>query len=37
MKLQVLIPHYKETLEEIKPLLDIIALQQNVPFDVRKR
>ena len=33
MKLQILIPHYHETAEEIKPLLDSIALQQNVPFD----
>lgn len=33
MKLQILIPHYDEDIEEIKPLLDSIALQQNVPFD----
>lgn len=33
MKLQILIPQYKETDEVIKPLLDSIALQQNVPFD----
>ena len=33
MKLQILIPHYHETAEEIKPLLDSIALQQNVPFE----
>ncbi len=33
MKLQVLIPQYKETDEVIKPLLDSIALQQNIPFD----
>ena len=32
MKLQILIPHYKETEEEIRPLLDSIALQQNVDF-----
>lgn len=33
MKLQILIPHYKETVEEIKPLLDSIAIQQNVDFN----
>lgn len=33
MKLQILVPHYHETLEEIKPLMDSIAIQQNVPFD----
>jgi len=33
MKLQILVPQYKETDEVIKPLLDSIALQQNVPFD----
>jgi len=33
MKLQILIPQYKETEEEIKPLLDSIALQQNVDFN----
>ena len=33
MKLQILIPQYKETDEVIKPLLDSIAIQQNVPFD----
>lgn len=33
MKLQILIPQYKETDEVVKPLLDSIALQQNVPFD----
>lgn len=32
MKLQVLVPHYKETAEEIEPLLDSIAIQQNVDF-----
>lgn len=32
MKLQILVPHYKETPEEIKPLLDSIAIQQNVDF-----
>ena len=30
MKLQILIPQYKETEEIIKPLLDSISLQQNV-------
>lgn len=33
MKLQILVPQYKETNEVIKPLLDSIAIQQNVPFD----
>ena len=33
MKLQILVPHYKETTEEIKPLLDSIAIQQNVDFN----
>ena len=32
MKLQVLVPQYKETDEIIKPLLDSIALQQNDDF-----
>ena len=32
MKLQILIPQYKETEKDIKPLLDSIALQQNVDF-----
>ena len=32
MKLQILVPHYNETAEEVKPLLDSIALQQNVDF-----
>ena len=32
MKLQVLIPHYKEDASVIKPLLDSIALQQSVDF-----
>lgn len=32
MKLQILIPQYEETDEIVKPLLDSIALQQNVPF-----
>ena len=33
MKLQILVPHYKETAEEIKPLLDSIEIQQNVDFN----
>ena len=33
MKLQILIPHYKETVEEIKPLLNSIAVQQGINFD----
>ena len=33
MKLQILVPHYKETVEEMKPLLDSIAIQQNVDFN----
>ena len=33
MKLQILIPHYKESAEEMKPLLDSIAIQQNVDFN----
>ena len=33
MKLQILIPQYKETDEIIKPLLDSIAIQQNVSFE----
>lgn len=32
-KLQILIPQYKETDEVVKPLLDSIALQQNVDFN----
>jgi len=32
MKLQILIPHYKEPVEVILPLLDSIAIQQNVDF-----
>ena len=32
MKLQILVPHYKETEEEVKPLLDSLAIQQNVDF-----
>ena len=33
MKLQILIPQYHETDEVIKPLLDSIAIQQNVDFN----
>ena len=33
MKLQILVPQYNETDPVIKPLLDSIALQQNVPMD----
>lgn len=33
MKLQFLIPQYKETDEVLKPLLDSIAIQQNVDFN----
>ena len=33
MKFQILIPQYKETDSVIKPLLDSIAIQQNVPMD----
>ena len=33
MKLQILIPQYKETDEVVKPLLDSIALQQNIDFN----
>lgn len=32
MKLQILVPQYKETKEVIKPLLDSIALQQSIDF-----
>lgn len=32
MKLQILIPHYKESAEEVRPLLDSIALQQQINF-----
>ncbi len=32
MKLQILIPQYKETEIDIKPLLDSISMQQNVDF-----
>ena len=33
MKLQILVPHYHETAEEIRPLLDSIAIQQSVDFN----
>ena len=33
MRFQVLVPQYRETDEVVKPLLDSIAIQQNVPFD----
>lgn len=33
MKLQILVPQYKETDEIVKPLLDSIAIQQNVDFN----
>ena len=32
MKLQILIPHYKERAEVIEPLLDSLAIQQSVDF-----
>lgn len=32
MKLQILVPQYKETDEVVRPLLDSLALQQNVDF-----
>jgi len=32
MKLQILVPHYKETAGVIRPLLDSLAIQQNVDF-----
>lgn len=33
MKLQILVPQYKETDEVVKPLLDSIAIQQNVDMN----
>ena len=33
MKFQILVPQYEETDEVVKPLLDSIAIQQNVPMD----
>ena len=32
MKLQILVPHFSETPEEIEPLLDSLAIQQSVDF-----
>ena len=32
-KLEILIPHYKEKADEVRPLLDSIAIQQNVNFN----
>lgn len=32
MKLQILVPQYRETDEIVKPLLDSLAIQQNIPF-----
>lgn len=33
MKFQILVPHYKETEQDIKTLLDSVALQQNIDFN----
>lgn len=33
MKFQILVPHYKETHEEIEPLLDSIKIQQSIDFN----
>lgn len=33
MKLQILVPHFSETPDEIEPLLDSLAIQQSVDFD----
>ena len=33
MKLQILVPQYNDSDEVVKPLLDSIAIQQNVPMD----
>ena len=33
MKLQILVPHYKESAATIKPLLDSLAIQQNINFN----
>ena len=33
MKLQILVPHYKETAGVIRPLLDSIAIQQSIDFN----
>lgn len=32
MKLQILVPHYHETPDVIRPLLDSVAIQQNIDF-----
>ena len=32
MKLEILIPHYKESFDILKPMLDSLAIQQNVDF-----
>lgn len=33
MRIQILVPQYKETDDVVKPLLDSIAIQQNVPMN----
>lgn len=33
MKLQILIPYYDEPFEVVRPLLDSLAIQQNIPFE----
>ena len=33
MKLQILVPHYKEDPNEIIPLLDSLQIQQSVDFE----
>ena len=33
MTLQILIPHYKENPQEIKPLLDSLSIQQSINFN----
>ena len=32
IKLEILVPHYKESVDVIKPLLDSVAIQQNINF-----
>lgn len=32
IKLEILVPHYKESVDVIKPLLDSLAIQQNINF-----
>lgn len=32
MKLQIIVPHYKETVSDMRPLFDSIAIQQSVDF-----